>query len=352
MTIVKILLLPFSIVYGVAVSFRNILFNTGILKSKEFNIPVICIGNITVGGTGKTPHTELIISELRKNHKVACLSRGYKRKTSGFILGKPDSTANDIGDEPRQILEKFPDILVACDAKRTRGIEKLLALPAPPEVIVLDDAFQHRYVKAGKNIVLMDYSQPVYKDHLLPAGRLRETRNALKRADYIIVTKCPDKLTPIEKRIIFKHLKIKPYQQLFFTSMQYGHIKALNPEISVPVLNHKSSLVCVTGIAQPQPFIQHLTQTTENITDIRFPDHHWFTTKDIREIQRIFQAIRNPDKYIFTTEKDAVRLKACSLPEDLKNHIFYIPIEPVFINKKDLLIQELHKYVTKNKRKC
>ncbi len=171
------------------VGIRNFLFNAGILKSKEFNIPVICIGNITVGGTGKTPHTEYLLATLRNDFRVACLSRGYKRQTSGFILSTLQSTAEEIGDEPLQIKQKFPEIIVAVDEKRVRGIEKLLALPERPEVIILDDAFQHRYVKAGKNIVLVDYNRPVFKDCLLPSGRLRETPNALKRADYIIVSK-------------------------------------------------------------------------------------------------------------------------------------------------------------------
>lgn len=210
MTVIKILLFPLSLIYGFITGLRNLMFNTGILKSKEFSTPVICIGNITVGGTGKTPHTELLISELSRDMHVACLSRGYKRRTKGFILANPQSTANDIGDEPFQIRSKFPDLLMACDANRVEGIEKLLALPQKTDVIVLDDAFQHRYVKAGKNIVLIDYNQPVYKDCLLPAGRLRETPNALKRADYIIVTKCPAFLTPLEKKIISKHLKIRP----------------------------------------------------------------------------------------------------------------------------------------------
>lgn len=198
MFLARIVLLPLSFVYGLIVGIRNSFFNMGILKSKEFNVPIICVGNITVGGTGKTPHTELILAELQKDFQVACLSRGYKRKTTGFRLADAQSTANDIGDEPLQIKKKFPDIIVAVDEKRCRGIEKLLALPAPPQVIVLDDAFQHRYVKAGKNIIMMDYNRPVYKDYLLPAGRLRETPYALRRADYIITSKCPPELTPIE----------------------------------------------------------------------------------------------------------------------------------------------------------
>ena len=262
MAFVKIILLPLSVIYGVVTGVRNFLFHIGVLKSQTFRVPVICVGNITVGGTGKTPHTELIISELKKKFRVACLSRGYKRKTRGFILANEHSTAAEIGDEPMQIKSKYPDILVACDGNRVRGIQKLLALPEPPEVILLDDAFQHRYVQADKNIVLIDYNRPVHEDCLLPAGRLRESVQALKRADYIIVTKCPKSIQPIEKRILSEHLKIKPYQQLFFTTLEYGKIKPLFPQYESIVPDRSSSILCLTGIAQPGPYIDHLKTFT------------------------------------------------------------------------------------------
>lgn len=350
MVFVRIVLLPLSILYGLGVSFRNFLFNSGILKSKEFGIPVICVGNITVGGTGKTPHTEFLLAELEKDFRVACLSRGYKRRTSGFVLAGSASTAEEIGDEPLQIKNKFPGILVAVDEKRSRGIAKLMALPQPPEVIVLDDAFQHRYVKAGKNIVLMDYQRPVYKDCLLPAGRLRETPGALRRADYLIVSKCPLQLTPIEKRIIHKHLKIKPYQQLFFTRQSYGQIKGLYSGDLLQPPGHDASILCLTGIARPEPYIEYLRQFTDRLTVIRYPDHHRFTAKDIREIETTFGSIRSENKYLFTTEKDAMRLKSCPLSEKIREKIYYIPVEPEFYNKKELLIKELKEYVAKNKR--
>ncbi len=350
MAVLKIILLPLSLIYGLVVGIRNFFFHTGILKSKSFSIPVICVGNIAVGGTGKTPHSEWILSELSKEFRVACLSRGYKRRSKGFILATPRSTAEEIGDEPLQIKSKFPDIQVACDANRVRGIENLLSLPQPPEVIVLDDAFQHRYVKAGKNIVLVDYNHPCYKDCLLPAGRLRETHGALKRADYIIVTKCPDSLTPIEKRLWSKHLRIKPYQQLFFTTMRYGIPRSMETGLPVPVPTGKTSILCITGIACPEPYIAHLKQLTPNITALKYPDHHRFSKRDIRNIQAVFEEIYNPDKFIFTTEKDAARLKGCHLPQEIREKICYISIEPEFINKKEILIQELKNYVTKNKR--
>ena len=350
MAYTKILLLPLSIIYGIIIETRNILFHIGILKSRRFNVPVLCVGNITVGGTGKTPHTELIISELRKKFRVACLSRGYKRKTSGFILSDANSTAREIGDEPMQIKNKFPDIWVACDGNRVRGIEKLLALQQPPEVIILDDAFQHRYVQADKNIVLVDYNRPVYEDHLLPAGRLREHTAALKRADYIIVTKCPPSLQPIERRILSKYLKIKPYQHLFFTTLGYGEIQSLSPEASSITLHKDCRILCVTGIAQPQPYIEYLKKYTSHLTELRYPDHHHFTKKDIQHIVQAFEGIQGTEKYIFTTEKDAMRLITCSLPEEIKQRIYYIPVVPVFLQDEDLFLNEISEYVRKNKK--
>lgn len=350
MAYTKVLLLPLSIIYGVVVGIRNFLFHIGILKSRRFSVPVLCVGNITVGGTGKTPHTELIIAELRKNFRVACLSRGYKRKTSGFILSDEKSTAREIGDEPMQIKNKFPDILVACDSNRVRGIEKLQALPQPPEVVVLDDAFQHRYVQADKNIILVDYNRPVYDDCLLPAGRLRENTGSLKRADYIIVTKCPSNLQPIERRILSKHLKIKPYQHLFFTKLGYGPITSLSSKAEQITLQPDSHILCLTGIAQPGPYVEHLKTYTSHITELRYSDHHHFTKKDIQHIERTFQEIKHAEKYIFTTEKDAVRLKNTELPKELKGQIYYIPVVPVFIQDEDLFLNEITEYVRKNQK--
>lgn len=350
MAYAKVFLLPLSLIYGIIIEIRNLLFHIGVLKSRNFSVPVICVGNITVGGTGKTPHTEMIIHELRKKFRVACLSRGYKRKTSGFILSDANSTAREIGDEPMQIKNKFPEILVACDGKRVRGIEKLLALKQPPEVIILDDAFQHRYVQADKNIVLVDYNRPVYEDCLLPAGRLRESTNALKRADYIIVTKCPVNLQPIERRILSKHLKIKPYQQLFFTRLGYGLIQPFSSHAAIKTPSAGSSILCVTGIAQPAPYVEYLKTWTPDITTLKFPDHHNFNSKDIKQIEETFQQIENPEKYIFTTEKDAVRLKTCKLSKELRRHIYYIPVIPVFLQDGELFLNEISEYVRKNKK--
>lgn len=346
----KALLCIFSVLYGFGVGIRNLLFDLGILKSRRFAIPILCIGNITVGGTGKTPHTELLIDALRHKFRVACLSRGYKRKTSGFRLADERSTAGDIGDEPLQIHKKFPDILVACDADRVHGIEKLMALAEPPQVILLDDAFQHRYVQADKNIVLVDYSRPVMEDHLLPWGRLREGVHALKRADFLIVTKCPPDLSPIDQRIWSKHLDIKPYQQLFFSTTTYGEICPLVAGGETPQPGSECGILCVTGIAEPAPYVEHLKSYTPHITTLRYPDHHAFTGRDIQHIVRAFEQIPQEEKYIFTTEKDAVRLEACHFPEEIRQRMYYVPVVPKFIRNQEAFLNEISEYVRKNQK--
>ena len=350
--ILKYLLLgPLSLLYGLGVNIRNRLFNLHILKVHEFDIPIICIGNITVGGTGKTPHTETLIAELRKDFRVACLSRGYKRQTSGFVLANENSTAKDIGDEPMQIKHKFPDIIVAVDGNRARAIQELTRLPEQPDVIILDDGFQHRSVKADINILLVDFNRPLHEDHLLPLGRLRESAYAMNRANYVIVTKCPANISPIEKRIISKQLNLKAYQQLLFTTMEYGSIRTLegNPAECHPSAN--STILCVTGIAAPAPYHEHLRSMTPQVINMAFPDHHNFREADIQRITEEFHKISANEKYIFTTEKDAMRLKLCPLPDEIKGHLYYIPIEPVFLTPRDQLTKTIHDYVRKNKRK-
>lgn len=346
----KALLCIFSVLYGFGVGVRNLLFDLGILKSRRFAIPILCIGNITVGGTGKTPHTELLIDALRHKFRVACLSRGYKRKTSGFRLADERSTAGDIGDEPLQIHKKFPDILVACDADRVHGIEKLMALAEPPQVILLDDAFQHRYVQADKNIVLVDYSRPVMEDHLLPWGRLREGVHTLKRADFLIVTKCPPDLSPIDQRIWSKHLDIKPYQQLFFSTTTYGEICPLVAGGATPQPGSECGILCVTGIAEPATYVEHLKSYTPHITTLRYPDHHAFTGRDIQHIVRAFEQIPQEEKYIFTTEKDAVRLETCHFPEEIRQRMYYVPVVPKFIRNQEAFLNEISEYVKKNQK--
>lgn len=251
---------PVSMLYGIGASIRNKLFDWGMLRSRSFPFPLICIGNLTVGGTGKTPHTEYLIRLLKKEFKVAALSRGYKRETKGFVLASSSSTAAEIGDEPFQMARKFPDITVAVDADRCEGINLIQEKCPATEVILLDDAFQHRYVTPGLSVLLTDYNRPIYEDQLLPAGRLRETRNGKKRADMIIVTKCPAGLSDTEQESIKRKLQPHSGQKVLFTTMKYGKLQPLfanAAERSLDSLKKQEEILLLTGIASPDGLAKH-----------------------------------------------------------------------------------------------
>jgi tetraacyldisaccharide 4'-kinase len=360
--LIKIALLPFAVVYRMIVDTRNWLFNIGILRSRHFNIPVISVGNITVGGTGKTPHTEYIISLLTENNfSVAMLSRGYGRKTKGFVLADKNSDSKTIGDEPFQIKKKFKNnIIVAVDKKRVRGIENLLALPDKKiDVIVLDDAYQHRYVKPDINILLVDYYRLISKDYMLPMGNLREPVHNKKRANIVIVTKCPKSVKPINFRITTNDLKLYPYQTLFFT--QYIYLepipvfgeKLANPINKEKLLKDSFDILLVTGIVSPKQLRGHLKRFSKQkyIHSINYPDHHDFTEKDIEEIAQKFSSLTNKNKVIITTEKDASRFLAIpDLPKEIKKSLYYIPIRVEFLlNKEQKFNEIITSYVRKNK---
>ena len=333
-------LLPFSWIYGIGVNFRNRLFDWGILKSESFPLPVICVGNLTVGGTGKTPHTEYIVNLLRSRHqRVAILSRGYKRKTKGYILADDRHTSRDIGDEPFQMKSKFPDVIVAVDADRRHGIRQLLALPKDrrPEVIILDDAFQHRYVHPSLSIVLNHYNEPIYDDDLLPAGRLREPASQINRADIVIVTKCPGELKPIDYRIIEDGMHLQAHQIIFFTSIAYGDLVPLFKEAAPCRLDKgrkKEEILLVTGIASPESLISEIQLYAGQLKTMIYPDHHNFNSSDLKDIHSRFSRIKAKDKIIIVTEKDAARLRSMSkIPADLKKALYYIPIRIRFHNQ-------------------
>lgn len=329
-------LLPLSWLYGLVVFFRNKLFKWGILKQVQYDIPVICVGNITVGGTGKTPHTEYLVNMLHRKFRIAVLSRGYKRKTKGFVLADANSTSRDIGDESYQIKQKYPSIIVAVDSDRKRGIETLLALDNPPQVIILDDAFQHRYVKPSFTVLLSNFYRPMYNDTLLPAGRLREPMSYMKKADVILITKCPKELKPIDYRIMTHDVKPYPYQELFFTSYDYCSLyKVFGMDcININYLNKKHILL-VTGIASPNMIIDKLKEYTDKTDVMAFSDHHNFSKSDIKEIQSHFEAIMAKDKLILVTEKDAARLiERNDIDERIKDKIYSLPIEVSFTTKE------------------
>lgn len=326
------LLAPLSLFYAMGVGLRNRLFDWGILPSERFPVPVICVGNLAVGGTGKTPHVEFLIRILKDKYKVAVLSRGYKRKSKGFVLAQPQSTSCDIGDEPYQIYSKFPDILVAVDANRRNGIRQLLALEDPPTVILLDDAFQHRYVTPSFAIVLTEYARPFYLDYLLPFGRLRECRYGIHRADAVVVTKCCKNIKPIDYRIVEKGMYLRAHQMVFFTTVEYEEVKPVFPAEAKPWslsdVKETDSVVLVTGIASPDALIKEIKKYTSHVVPLVYPDHHFFGKEDIAHIEKTFSAISSSGKMILVTEKDAARFKNMTdeLPESLRRSMYYLPI--------------------------
>jgi tetraacyldisaccharide 4'-kinase len=349
-------LAPISFIYQAVVGVRNKFFDWKILPSEEFEIPIISVGNLTVGGTGKTPHTEYLIKLLKGNHRVALLSRGYKRKSKGYQLATPDSSAEQIGDEPYQIMAKFPGIHVAVDSDRRQGIHRLCEseVSKDVEVILLDDAFQHRYVKPGLNIVLMDYNRPIYEDAMMPMGRLREPFSSLQRAHAVIVTKCPKDIKPIDFRVVTKHLDLRPYQRLFFTTFSYGDMQSFNaPHERKPLsaLSSDTHILLVTGIASAAPLVEKLREHTEHITHMEYGDHHDFTSAELKDISETYAAIGTAEKLIITTEKDAARLRDLPLDEAVASNLHILPIEVEFLQEQQESFNNyIIDYVSKNSR--
>ena len=339
----KIVLVPLSYVYGAVTFTRNKLFDWKILKSVSFNIPVISIGNIAVGGTGKTPHTEYVISLLSDKYNTAVLSRGYKRKTSGFILAFPNCTPSDIGDEPYQIYQKFGSkIKVAVCGNRVKGICELQRIDPSINLIILDDAFQHRYVNPKVSIALSEFNKPFFEDRLLPVGRLRESSNSIReRADIVVMTKCPDDIKPIKYRIIKKHLNLFPYQHLFFSRYRYDNPVPVFPEEStyipmLSILTKQDIVLAITGIANPVPLVKYLKKYDATVKIMQFSDHHNFSRTDMKNIQEAYKSLKGRYKIMITTEKDAVRMATNPyFPYELKQHIFYQPITVEFINNEN-----------------
>lgn len=331
--ILPYMLKPFSWAYGFVTDVRNWMFDNNLLKVEQFDVPVISVGNITVGGTGKTPHVEFLVNKLSSYYKIAVLSRGYKRKTKGFVLANGKSTPDSIGDEPLQIFRKYgPRVKVAVSESRRKGIKELLRLFPDLQLIILDDSFQHRYVKPKVNILLMDYNRPIYEDEMLPLGRLRETHHSSVRADMVVVTKCPVNITPIAYRLVSKNLELMPYQKLYFSTVRYGLIVPVFPDdhpyhVDLANLTAKDTVIIVTGIANPRGFIRHFKHYPFKKVVCHFPDHHDFTRTDLETILKKFQDTKGERKIILTTEKDAIRMSHNPYyPLMLKPFTFYIPI--------------------------
>lgn len=321
MNFLRKLLFPFSLLYSLVTAIRNWLFDKGWFKSYSFEVPVIVVGNLSVGGTGKTPQIEYLVRLLAPHYKVATLSRGYKRKSEGFVLASSTSNAEELGDEPFQMAQKFPELIVAVDANRKNGIEQLLNLPVAPQVILLDDAFQHRKVKAKMYILLTTYSELYCEDYVLPTGNLRESSRGAQRANVIIVTKCPRDLSQAEQQRIQKKIGIN--RPVFFSYIDYDAVIYSKEDTKEVSAIHSLPKLLVAGIAKPAPFFSYLDSGRDE--RLEYPDHHFFTDNDIKTIQQ-----KAKDGLIITTEKDYVRLK----DQGLKS-LYYLPIKSSFINGKD-----------------
>ncbi len=336
MKLFRFLLFPFSIIYGLITSLRNFLFDKGFLKSYQFDIPIICVGNLNVGGTGKTPQIEYLIRFLSDKYRLATLSRGYKRETKGFILANESSNAQILGDEPFQFFSKFKDILVAVDENRKNGIENLLSLKNKPEIILLDDAYQHRKVKAGFYILLTTYNDLFCDDYILPVGNLRESRKNSDRANLIVVTKCPKNLNLDNQNVIKSKLKLNNNQQLFFSFIDYDN-ELFSEKDSIEIKSIlKLDKILIAGIANPKPFFEFLKQ--ENDLILEFNDHHNFSENDIQKIKEL-----SSNRIIVTTEKDYVRLKNNSI-----ENLYYLPIKSSFINNSNVFEKTILSYISKH----
>ena len=341
-TILTYLLKPLSWIYGCIMGLRNWMFNHGILPQEEFDIPIVAVGNLTVGGTGKTPHVEYILSQLAADYRIAVLSRGYRRKTKGFLLANSHSTPDSIGDEPVQLYKKFGmNVKVAVCENRRKGIKELLRLYPNLELIILDDGFQHRYVKPKDSVLLMDYSRPIYKDHLLPWGRLRESPHQMNRADMVVVTKCPTTASPLDLRIVLKDLDLMSFQKLHFSQFSYKNLEPVFPDdkpyhVSLAALTEKDSVFLITGIANPRPFVRYFRDFRFKIKVAHYADHHDFTREDMLQLKNRFSDLSGERKIIITTEKDAMRLMYNPyFPDDLKQITYYLPIKVKMCGMKD-----------------
>jgi tetraacyldisaccharide 4'-kinase len=353
MVIVKIILFPLACLYGLITILRNKLFDWKILPSRIFDIPVIAVGNLSAGGTGKTPHTEYLADLLREKYKIAILSRGYRRKSKGFILVTPEHSQIDIGDEPMQYMKKFPDVVIAVDGNRRRGISKILAAKPDTQIILLDDAFQHRYVKPGKSILLTDYHHLYVDDYLLPTGMLRESARGACRADMIIITKTPRIFSPITRRNLVKEIHPRENQRLFFSYVSYDEPVPLKYcKNQKPAAAKYNYIIMVAGVANSYPFQEYLRSICNELVVMDFHDHHQYTVNDFEKIFREYHSIISKDKVIFTTEKDATRLDNEAFSQYLDElAVYYIPVRVKFHDCDEIRFDKLIlDYVQKNIR--
>lgn len=327
-SVVRILLYPFALAYGAIVWVRNRLYDAKFFSSISFTVPVITIGNLSTGGTGKTPHVEYLVRLLQYRFRVATMSRGYKRHTQGFLIADESSNALRIGDEPMQYHIKYPELVVSVAEERMIGIPALLQRRPDIDVILLDDAYQHRSVKAGLTILITDHARPFYKDHVLPFGALREGRSAYKRADIIIMSKCPADMTETQAKEIETKINPLPHQQVFFTGIQYG--TPYDFITNEPVALTGSNIILVCGIARPAPLVAWLKNTAADVHTLSYPDHHYFVTANLEEIKDAHDNWNVNNKIIVTTEKDAARLHLHF--DKIKEWYVRIAVVPIMVN--------------------
>ena len=339
------ILIPISLVYWIITSIRNLFFEIGIFKQNKFNIPIVGVGNITVGGTGKTPHSQYISKLLQNNFKIAVLSKGYGRKTKGFKYVNIDSNYVDVGDEPLQMKKNLPELIIAVDHKRVNGVNKIMKEHPDVNCIILDDAFQHRSIKICFNILLCDYTNPIYKDWMMPVGLLRESKKGIKRADCVVISKCPENLTMEESKTIEKNLKFT--KKIFFSKIIYDKIVSLNGNKTIEKTSLKKILL-VTGIANSNPIIEYLEKLNIQIKHLKYKDHFHYQKKDIDRIIDYYKK-QNSEIIILTTEKDAQKMKEY---EELSNYpVYYLKVSVDFIRNKDKFDEKIMNYVKAHSQK-
>lgn len=349
------ILYPFSLVYGLITGIRNMLYDKGVMRSTEHSVPTICVGNLAVGGTGKTPHVDYLVTLLKPRYRVAVLSRGYKRKSKGFRIVTALDTVAMAGDEPLQLALRHSDITIAVDRNRNNGIREIMRQRPDTEVILMDDGFQHRSVVPGRSVILSDYSNLYINDCLLPCGTLREHRRNVRRADIILITKTPPGITAMDMRIMFKRIGKYPYQNLYFTTLKYGAPVPVFPgeaaASGVADELREADILLVTGIANPGPLVSHLKDICRSVRHVSFSDHHNFTAEEISRLKPETSEDFSGRFYIFTTEKDAVRLRMIEeVPEWFRRSACFIPVEVEFLNNDAKEFNNhIIDYVRKNK---
>ena len=345
----KFLLAPAAALYKVGVKLRNDLYDKGLLKSERFSIPIICIGNITVGGTGKTPMAELVIDYMAQMHNVALLSRGYGRRTKGYREVAVDTHYRDVGDEPLQIKRKFPETVVVVCEKRAEGIRRLQLEHPEVDLIIMDDGFQHRRVEAKINIVMVDATRPVQYDHMLPLGSLRDVPASLHRAHYFVVTKCPETMKPLDRRLLHKVLIQYPYQRIYYTRFESFSLQPLYPaEAPQEPVGADRQVIALSGIGNPKPFLDTLRTQHKLVEAVTVEDHHVYRVGDMRRLSALLE--RYPEAIIVATEKDAVKmLRPDRIPAEVRRRLYYQPINISFIEDSAAdFLQKLEKDVRKD----